>query len=190
MADHRVRAQTRVSDMDVPVSALGRAVRPPHVLREDPPRLETPGDVDADVALERRADVVRPHRAPDADRGCLVAPAGIEGAWDLALLVEDVATLLDRARGQHAAEDAEQVLAVETGVFYFLERADRLSFPHGHADVSRRGSWSAALYPLHLPSQSGRQPSRNHLATAGTRRRWLALIETGSRVRLIETMRT
>ena len=89
--------------MDVPVSAGHRAVDPAHVLREDAPRLDPTRDVDAHVALERRPDVVRPHRGRDADGGRLVAAPRVERARDLPLLVEDVAALLDPARHQHVA---------------------------------------------------------------------------------------
>ena len=90
-------------------------------------------DVDAHVAVERRADVVGPHRRRDADRGALVAAAGVERAGDLALLVEDVAALLDPARDQHVAVDAEQVLAVEARLPDLAQRADRLGFAYSHA---------------------------------------------------------
>ena len=95
VADHRDHPEVHVGHVDVPVLARGRAARAPHVLREDPPRLDAAGDVDAHVAVERRADVVGAHRHRDADGGCLVPAAGVERAGDLALLVEDVAALLD-----------------------------------------------------------------------------------------------
>src|SRR5213082_295199 len=53
-------------------------------------------------------DVV--HRGRNADRGGFVPAPRVERAGDLALLVEDVAALLDPARDQHVAVDAEQVL--------------------------------------------------------------------------------
>ena len=102
--------------MDVAVAPAARPVGPAHVLGEDPPRLGAAGDVDAHVALDRRADVVGPHRGRDAHRGPLVAAAGVEAAGDLALAVEDVAALLDPARDQHVAVDLEEVLAVEIGL--------------------------------------------------------------------------
>src|SRR6476661_2959333 len=101
-------------------------VGPSHVLGEDPPGLDTARDVDAHVAMERRAHVLRAHRGGDADRGGLVPAAGVERARDLALLVEDVAALLDPARDEHVAVDGEQVLAVETCLADFLQRAHRL----------------------------------------------------------------
>ena len=100
--------------------------RAAHVLGEDPPRLDAARDVHAHVAVERRADVVGAHRRRDADGGGLVAAARVERAGDLALPVEDVPALLDPARDQHVAVDAEQVLAVEAGLLDLLQRADRL----------------------------------------------------------------
>ena len=102
-------------------------------------------DVDAHVAVERRADVLRAHRGGDADRGGLVPAAGVERAGDLALLVEDVAALLDPARDQHVAVDAEQVLAVEACLADFLQRADRLGSSrdrHRGANSSDRSGYS------------------------------------------------
>ena len=71
VADHRVQPESGVADVDVPVAAARRAVDAAHVLREDAPRLDAARDVDTHVALQRRADVVRPHRGRDADRGRL-----------------------------------------------------------------------------------------------------------------------
>ena len=113
VADHGDEAEVRVGHVDVAVLAAGRAARAAHVLREDPPGLDASRDVHAHVAVERRADVLRPHRGRDADRGRLVTPARVERAGDLALLVEDVAALLDAARDEHVAVDAEEILAVE-----------------------------------------------------------------------------
>ena len=124
VADHRDQPELRVGHVDVAVAAVRRAVLAAHVLREDPPRLDTARDVDAHVAVERRADVVRAHRRRDADRGGLVAAARVERAGDLALPVEDVAALLDAAGDEHVAVDAEQVLAVEARLAHLVERAD------------------------------------------------------------------
>ena len=121
----------------VPVAAARRAVLAAHVLREHAPRLDAADDVDAHVAVERRADVVRAHRRRDADGGALVSAARVEGARDLPLLVEDVAALLDATRDEHAAVDREEVLAVEPDLLHLLERAHGLGFTYGHAVVSR-----------------------------------------------------
>ena len=112
----------------LPSLPLRRPVRAAHVLGEDPPRLDTARDVDAHVAVERRADVVRAERGRHAHRARLVAAARVEGARDLPLLVEDVPALLDPARDQHVAVDAEQVLAVEPRLADLAQRADRLGF--------------------------------------------------------------
>src|SRR5207244_3973495 len=109
--------------------ALRRSVHAAHVLREDPPRLDAADDVDAHVPVERRADVVRSHCGRNAHRGGLVPASGVEGARDLALPVEDVAALLDPAGEDHAAVDAEEVLAVEPRLSDLLQRADGLGFP-------------------------------------------------------------
>jgi hypothetical protein len=85
-------------------------------------------DVHAHVAVQGRADVVGAHRGRYADRCRLVAAAGVEGARDLALAVEDVAALLDSSRDQHRPVDAEEVLAVETRLLDLVQRADRLRF--------------------------------------------------------------
>ena len=95
VADHRMEPEPGIADVDVAVAPLGGAVGASHVLREDAPRLDAAGDVDAHVALQRAADVVRPHRAADSDGGSLVAAARVERAGNLALLVEDVPALLD-----------------------------------------------------------------------------------------------
>jgi hypothetical protein len=128
VAHHRDQAEVRVSHVHVPVLALGGAVGPAHVLREDAPRLDAADDVHAHVAMERRADVVGAHRGCDADGRGLVPSPRVEGAGDLPLAIEDVAALLDPAGQDHVAVDAEQVLAVEASLADFLQRADRLGF--------------------------------------------------------------
>src|SRR5213079_2385387 len=58
---------------------------------------------------------------------------------NLPLQVEDVAALLDSARQQHGAVDAEQVLAIEARVAHLFQRADGLGFPgdrHGRATLT------------------------------------------------------
>ena len=98
---------SRASPMwTLPSRPLRRPVDPAHVLREDAPGLDAARDVDAHVALERRADVVRAHRGRDADRRALVASARVERPRDLPLLVEDVAALLDPAGDEHVAVHA------------------------------------------------------------------------------------
>ncbi len=116
VADHRDQAEVRVGHVDVAVLAACGPAGAAHVLREDPPGLDTARDVHAHVAVERRADVLRPHRRRHADGRRLVPPARVERAGDLALLVEDVAALLDAARDEHVAVDAEEILAVEAGL--------------------------------------------------------------------------
>ncbi len=108
------------------------------------------------------------HRGRDADGRGLVPAAGVEGARDLPLLVEDVAALLDPARDQHVAVDAEEVLAVEACLLHLLERAHGLGFTYGHTAISRRpvdGSHSNELRrcpALGLQSRAGwRRPKRN-----------------------------
>jgi hypothetical protein len=132
VAHHRVEPEPGVAHVDVAVAAARGPVLAAHVLREDPPRLDPPRDVDAHVALERRADVVRAHRRRDADRRALVAATRVERPGDLPLLVEDVTALLDPARGQHVAVDAEQVLAVEASFLHLLQRLDRLGLANCH----------------------------------------------------------
>ncbi len=138
MRDLRVEAELRDGHVHVPVAAARGAVLAAHVLREDPPGLDSACDVHAHVAVEGCPDVVRPHRRRDADGRRLVAAPGVEGAGDLPLLVEDVTALLDPPRGEHVAVDREEILAVEAGVLHLLERAHGLGFTNGHAVVSRR----------------------------------------------------
>jgi hypothetical protein len=128
VADHRDQPEARVGHVDVPVLAPRRPVDPAHVLREDPPGLDAACDVDAHVPVERRAHVVRPHRRRDAHGRRLVPASRVEGAGNLALLVEDVAALLDPARDQHVAVDRQQVLAVEPRLADLAQGADRLCF--------------------------------------------------------------
>ncbi len=129
VADHGVQPHARVGEVDVAVAPSGRPVGAAHVLREHTPRLDATRDVDSHVALQRCADVGGAHRGGDADRRRLVAASRVERAGDLALLVEDVAALLDPARDQHVAIDAEEILADEAGLLHLLERADGLRFP-------------------------------------------------------------
>ena len=129
VADHRDHPELRVGHVHVAVAAARRAVLAAHVLGEDPPGLDTARDVDAHVAVERRPDVFSSHRRGDADGGCLVAAAGVEGAGDLPLFVEDVPALLDPAREQHVAVDPEEVLAVETRLADLVQGGDGLGFP-------------------------------------------------------------
>ena len=128
VADHRDQPEVRVGQVDVAVAAARRAVDAAHELREDLPRLDAAHDVDAHVAVERRADVLRAHRGRDADGSRLVAAPGVERAGDLPLLVEDVPALLDPARQQHVPVDAEEILAVEACLPDLVQRADGLRF--------------------------------------------------------------
>jgi len=85
------------------------------------PGLDAARDLDAHVAMERRADVVCGHRGRNADGRGFVSASGVERARDLPLPIEDVAALLDAARDQHVAVHAEQVLAVETRLAHLVE---------------------------------------------------------------------
>jgi hypothetical protein len=129
----------------LPSRTAGRSVGAAHVLGEDAPGLDTARDVDAHVTVERRADVVRAHRGGDADRGGLVAAARVERAGDLALLVEGVAALLDRARDEHVAVRAEKILAVETRLADLAERVDRLGFARNRHRKTSRCGWPGKL---------------------------------------------
>ena len=133
VAHHRVQAQLGHGHVHVSVAAARRAVLAAHVLSEDPPGLDAARDVDAHVAMQRRADVVRAHGRAHADCGALVPASRVEGAGDLALLVEDVTALFDRARDQHVPVHREEVLAVEAGLLHLLERAERLGFTNCHS---------------------------------------------------------
>jgi hypothetical protein len=133
MADHGDQPELGVGHVDVSVATPGRSVLAAHVLREDPPGLNSPGDVDAHVAVEGCADVLRAHRRRDADGRGLVPAPRVERARDLSLLVEDVAALLDPARDHHVPVDPEQVLAIESRFADLVQRADGLGFPgDGH----------------------------------------------------------
>src|SRR4029078_680128 len=92
------------------------------------------------------ADVVRAHRRRDPYRRGLVASPGVERAGDLALLVEDVAALLEDPRDEHVAVDPEEVLAVQPCVLHLLERAHGLGFTYGHTAISQ--SYGCRCPPL------------------------------------------
>ena len=124
-----IRPEAHVGHVHVAVAPCVGPVLAAHVVREDPPRLDAARDVDAHVAMQRRADVLGLHRRRDADRRGLVAAPRVERAGDLALAIEDVAAFLDPARDQHVAVDLEQVLAVEARLLHLLKRAAGL----GHA---------------------------------------------------------
>src|SRR5512133_718650 len=123
MADHRDQPKLRIRHVDVAVSALRRAVRPAHELREDPPRLDATHDVDTHVAVQRRADIVGAHRGGYADGGAFVPAAGVERAGDLALAIQDVTALLDPAAHDHVPVDAEEILAEEARLANLFQRA-------------------------------------------------------------------
>ena len=174
VADHRVQAEVCIPDVDVAVATVGRTVDAAHVLGEDPPRLDSTRDVHAHVPLQRAPDVVGSHRGRDAHGRGLVAAPRVERAGDLSLLVEDVAPLLDSAGDQHVAVDAQEVLAIEAGVLHFLERADRLGFPHCHGAPSGVGL-------LHSTHCTGRPSARlgPRATPSSTLERWPS--GTGSR---------
>ena len=67
VADHRDQAEVRVRHVDVAVLAARGPAGAAHVLREDPPGLDAARHVDAHVAVERRADVVRSHGGRDGN---------------------------------------------------------------------------------------------------------------------------
>src|SRR5207249_2502467 len=77
------------------------------------------------------------HRGCDADRRGLVTAASVERSWDLALTVEDVPALLDAARHEHVAVDAEEILAVEARVSDLAQRGDRFCFSRNRHGCSR-----------------------------------------------------
>jgi len=56
MAHHRHQAEVVVCEVDVAVLPARRAVGLAHVVREDPPGLDTAHDLDAEIAMERRTD--------------------------------------------------------------------------------------------------------------------------------------
>ena len=114
VAGQRDRAEGEVAEVDVAVASARGPVLPAHELGEDAPRLDAAHHVHAHMAVQRRPDIVGPHRARYADRRALVAAPRVERPRDLPLLVEELAALLDAARDQHQPIDAEQVLAVET----------------------------------------------------------------------------
>ena len=110
------------------------------------------------------------HRGRDADRRRLVPAARVERAGDLPLAVEDVPALLDPARDQHVAVDAEQVLAVEARLLHLLERAARLGYARDrHADrrlVKPPGD-SCRVQPLERSTRSTPPWARRGLAARG-----------------------
>ena len=128
VADHRDRPEAQVGHVHVSVTPARRPILAAHVVREDPPRFHPARDLDAQVAVQHRRDVVGPHRHRHPDRRALVPASGVERARDLALPVKDVAALLDPTRDQHVAVDRQQVLAIETRLSDLGQGADRLRF--------------------------------------------------------------
>ena len=182
VADHRDQAEVRVGHVDVAVPALRRPVHATHVLGEDAPRLDAARDVDAHVAVERRADVLGAHRRRDADGGTLVAAARVERARDLPLPVEDVPAFLDPARDEQVAVDLEQVLTVEAPLLHLLQRAAWL----GHArdrHCRRTVTRSAIVSPWARPRTGCARSAARCSATgrrsacAAAARRWFEEFE-------------
>ena len=129
MTDHRDQPELGIRHVDVAVPALRRAVRAAHELREDPPRLDAAHDVDAHVAVQRRADVVGAHCRGHTHGSAFVPATGVERAGDLALAIEDVAALLDPTAHDHVSVDAEKILAEEARLADLFQRTNRLGFP-------------------------------------------------------------
>src|SRR4029078_9044396 len=145
-----VEPEPRVAHVDVAVAAARGAVFAPHVLGEDAPRLDAARDVDAHVALQRRADVVPPHRRRHAHGGGLVPAPGVERSGDLPLLVQDVPALLDRTGDEHVAVHPEEVLAVAPRLLPLLQGLARLGLAYCHVDTSlpgRRTAWTLPVDP-------------------------------------------
>ena len=126
VADDRDLPAVEVAEVDVPVPTAGGPVDAAEVVGEDPPRLGAAVDVDADVAVQRRADVLGRHRGGHADRGGLVAAPGVERAGDLPLLVERVPGLLQSPRDEHGAVETNQRVAREAEVVHRATLAHRL----------------------------------------------------------------
>ena len=164
VADHRDHPELRVGHVDVAVPAVRRAVRAAHVLRKirhgSTPRLC--GRPCRGAAACRRRPAPIAVATPTA-RG-LVAASRVERAGNLALAVEDVAALLDPARDEHVAVDAEQVLAVESSLSHLLERADR--------PASRAMAIAVALSPLPSPRWERRRTGSAKSAARCSAHRW------------------
>ena len=146
MADHGDEPEVLVGEMDVAILSAGRAVRLAHVVREDPPGLDASDDLDAEVAMEGRTEIVRTHRGRDADRGAFVAAARVEAARDLPLLVEDVASLLEASGQEEIAVDAKEILAREPGFPDLVERACGLGFPRDRHVLCPPGRFDNSTY--------------------------------------------
>jgi hypothetical protein len=129
VADHGDQVLLDQRHVDVSVAPARGPVLPGHVLRQDAPGLDTARDVHAHVTVQRSAGILGAHRRRHPDRGRLVAPPGIEGAGNLALLVEDVAALFDPARYQHVAIHSEEICPIQPELFGVERRAERLGIP-------------------------------------------------------------
>ena len=101
-----------------------------HVLAEHAPRLDAAVEVQAEIAVQRRGEVVRRHRGGDADRRGLVPLAGVERARQLALLEEHVPALVEPPREQQRVQDPHERLAVEAELRGLVQSTARLSGAH------------------------------------------------------------
>ena len=160
VAHHRDQAEPDVGHVDVAVLPHREPVAAAHVLGEDPPRLRAARDVDAHVALDRRAHVVGPHRGRDADRRALVAASGVEAARDLPLAVEDVAALLDPAGHEHVAVDLEEILPVEVRILDVRSRGNRRGFAGDRHPSQQCTRGCVSMSPPDWVDRGGTMPAR------------------------------
>jgi len=97
---------------------------------EDAPGLDTAIEVETEVAVQRRSHVVRRHGRGDADRGGLVALAGVERPRQLALLEEHVSALVEAPREHERVQDPQQRIPVEPESSSLLQPAPGLRGAH------------------------------------------------------------
>ena len=116
---------------EVRVAPAGGAAVAAHELAEDRRRRDAAHEVDAEVAVKRRGDVVVAHRPRDADGGRLVAAPGVVAPGQLPGLEEQVPALLDEPRGEHVAVEADEVLAVEAQLARLGLAHERAGPAHG-----------------------------------------------------------
>ena len=150
----------------VGVAAVGRPAHAAHVLAEHAPRLDAAVEVQAEVAVQRRRHVLGRHGRRHADRGRLVALAGVERPGQLALLVEHVPALVEAPREQQRMQDAQERVAVESERSRLLEPASGLRSPHAR----NRHAASVAITPRSGSGPQRSVPGPQHRGQARSRR--------------------
>ena len=105
--------QLPVAEVHVAVLAAGHAAGAAHVVGEVAIGSDPANEMSPEVAVQDAHPIPGPERICGADRYRFLAAAVVEGARDLALLVESQPALLGGAHHRHEAEQARPVLTRE-----------------------------------------------------------------------------